>query len=280
MEFKILHRRALSAARKLFTAEIELLDLLAAIESCAGFWSSGYTSLHVYCTDGLGLSDDIAYRLVRVARKCQEVPGLRTALAAQRFTLSKAGVIVGVLTRENQAHWFALAETLTKRELEREVANENPESPGREHAREQGNGYVRLEFSIRTETHQLLQRSLELVAQKTGVSPSIADTLHFVLTKFVAKEDPVEKADRNESNFGPGTKNLTKNRHIVRARDRGRCQFGMPNGKICGERKWVDIHHIVPTSMGGSDEPENLITLCSAHHRIVHKAMQEGAPLH
>lgn len=280
MEFKILHRRALAAARKLFAAEIELLDLLGLIEKCAGFWSSGYTSLHVYCTDALGLSDDNAYRLVRVARKCQEVPGLRTALVAQRFTLSKAGVIVAVLTRENQERWFSLAEALTKRELEREVANENPEAPGRERTREQGNGFVRLEFSVRTETHQLLQRSLELVAQKTGESPSIADTLHFVLTKFVTKEDPVEKADRNESKFGPGTKNLTKSRHIVRARDRGRCQFGMPNGKICGEKKWVDIHHIIPSSMGGSDEPENLITLCAAHHRIVHKAAQEGTPLH
>lgn len=57
----------------------------------------------------------------------------------------------------------------------------------------------------------------------------------------------------------------------------------IPNArrKIRGERKWVDIHHIIPKGMGGSDEPSNLVTLCAAHHRIVHKAAaQEGAPLH
>ena len=61
MEFPLLHRRALAAARKLFTAEIELLDLFNAIEAVRGFEELGCTSLFGYATEELGLSEDCAY---------------------------------------------------------------------------------------------------------------------------------------------------------------------------------------------------------------------------
>jgi hypothetical protein len=33
----------------------------------------------------------------------------------------------------------------------------------------------------------------------------------------------------------------------------------------------VDVHHIVPRSEGGRNEPANLLTLCGAHHRAAHR---------
>lgn len=272
MEYEILHRRALVAARKLFTTEIELLDLLTLIEACSGFLKLGFPSLHVYCVDGLGLSDDVAYRLIRVARKSQEVPDLRAAIASGNTTLSKAAVIAPVLSAANKDVWIDQASQLNKRKLERAVADANPAAPRNERAKEQGNGYVRLEVSVPIETHDLLERALELVAQKTAEKPSIADTLHFVLAQFIKREDPIEKADRNVSKFGPGAKTTASIRHAVNSRDRGACQFKMPNGKICGQRKWLHVHHVKPKSEGGTDEASNLTTLCSAHHRLVHEA--------
>lgn len=51
----------------------------------------------------------------------------------------------------------------------------------------------------------------------------------------------------------------------VRFRDTG-CRFaGCPN------RKYVQIHHIVPWGRGGPTDLSNLVTLCSAHHRKVHE---------
>ena len=41
-------------------------------------------------------------------------------------------------------------------------------------------------------------------------------------------------------------------------------------GNRCENRRWLDVHHVVPRAAGGSNAPENLITLCSAHHRIEH----------
>ena len=38
---------------------------------------------------------------------------------------------------------------------------------------------------------------------------------------------------------------------------------------ICS-RKYFGLHHIIPRSMGGEDNEENLVTLCQFHHREVH----------
>jgi 5-methylcytosine-specific restriction endonuclease McrA len=53
-------------------------------------------------------------------------------------------------------------------------------------------------------------------------------------------------------------------RRAVRERDKGRCQF--PG---CNSRR-TDIHHIIPWAKGGKTRLRDLISLCEAHHVIVH----------
>jgi len=51
----------------------------------------------------------------------------------------------------------------------------------------------------------------------------------------------------------------------VRYRDRG-CRF--PG---CGTRAFTEAHHVVWWSRGGSTELDNLLLICSFHHRLVHE---------
>jgi 5-methylcytosine-specific restriction endonuclease McrA len=55
-------------------------------------------------------------------------------------------------------------------------------------------------------------------------------------------------------------------RRLVLARDRHRCQ--MPG---CNHTRFLEIHHIRPRARGGTHDPDNLITLCSACHRRAHQ---------
>jgi hypothetical protein len=55
-------------------------------------------------------------------------------------------------------------------------------------------------------------------------------------------------------------------RRAVLARDRHRCQ--VPG---CTHTHFVDVHHIRPRSDGGRNTLDNLITLCTAHHRAIHR---------
>jgi hypothetical protein len=52
----------------------------------------------------------------------------------------------------------------------------------------------------------------------------------------------------------------------VLRRDCGRCQ--VPG---CRSSRWIQIHHIVAREDGGSNDPCNLLCLCSAHHQAHHR---------
>ena len=55
-------------------------------------------------------------------------------------------------------------------------------------------------------------------------------------------------------------------RMVIR-RDRGRCR--VPG---CRSSRWIHIHHILAREHGGTNEPSNLVCLCSAHHQALHRA--------
>lgn len=267
--FSILHAYALEAARVFKTAESELIVLLQKIDDCQGFGELGHPSLFSYVHKGLGLSEACAQQLITVSRKAKTVPALQKAVAMEEITISKAKAMVAVLTPENSEEWLELAKNSSTRELEKAVAEAHPEAPKREKVRPQGHGWTRLDLSIDEETLEALQRTRELLAQKSNRSISLAEALKFLSTEFVRREDPVEKADRNVAKI-LHVKSSVQAKHRVHHRDRGKCQFRWPSGETCGSRQWLHIHHIQPKSEGGPNTSENLITLCSAHHRQLH----------
>ena len=55
----------------------------------------------------------------------------------------------------------------------------------------------------------------------------------------------------------------TSTRKAVYRRDGYRCI-------LCDSAQYIQIHHVVPRSEGGSDFPENLVTLCSRCHGQAH----------
>jgi hypothetical protein len=59
-------------------------------------------------------------------------------------------------------------------------------------------------------------------------------------------------------------------RHQVSWRDGAQCSYLDANGARCGQRRWLDIHHLVSVAQGGRNELENLVTLCAGHHRLTH----------
>ncbi len=78
---------------------------------------------------------------------------------------------------------------------------------------------------------------------------------------------------RENSKLRPQTKSKAlpaATKHAVFIRDNGECQAKMPTREKCSQRRWIDIHHKIRRSVGGRDTVENLVTLCSKHHRMLH----------
>ncbi len=57
-------------------------------------------------------------------------------------------------------------------------------------------------------------------------------------------------------------------RRAVLTRDQGQCQ-----APGCRHATYVDLHHIQLREAGGQNEADNLVTLCSAHHRAAHRGL-------
>ncbi len=76
----------------------------------------------------------------------------------------------------------------------------------------------------------------------------------------------------------PGKRNTTtippRVRREVMARDHHRCQ-----GPACGRIQFLEVHHITPRQQGGANKPDNLITLCSACHRLWHQRRESPVTL-
>lgn len=54
----------------------------------------------------------------------------------------------------------------------------------------------------------------------------------------------------------------------VRKRDNGQCSFISKDGKRCRERHALEIDHIKPYSIGGTNGIENLRLLCPTHSKL------------
>ena len=73
-----------------------------------------------------------------------------------------------------------------------------------------------------------------------------------------------QEGKRNTTTIPP------KTRRQVLARDRHRCRR-----KGCEHTRFLEVHHIVPRSRGGRNDNENLITLCSGCHGLLHQSKLE-----
>jgi 5-methylcytosine-specific restriction endonuclease McrA len=73
------------------------------------------------------------------------------------------------------------------------------------------------------------------------------------------------KGEKNRATIPPAR------RREALARDGYRCR-----ASGCGSAHFLDVHHMIPRERGGTNDPDNLITLCTACHRLIH---ERGLPM-
>jgi hypothetical protein len=81
----------------------------------------------------------------------------------------------------------------------------------------------------------------------------------------------IGRVDAHVGAAGPAAPRATQTipkalRRAVLRRDERTCR-----APGCRHATFVDVHHIVPRADGGRNVAENLVTLCSAHHRAIHR---------
>src|SRR5690606_12911467 len=75
-----IHKKALEIVQRYKASEVELIDILEKADVHKVQYLLGYSSLFKYATHGLGLSQEVAYIYINVARKSKEVPALKAEI--------------------------------------------------------------------------------------------------------------------------------------------------------------------------------------------------------
>jgi hypothetical protein len=161
------------------------------------------------------------------------------------------------LTLENQEEWVGKAVELPRRKLEEEVAIVAPEASVRDGVKPISWGLSQLKVGISKEFEAKLKRVQDLESQRTRRAVKISEALEASVDLYLEKKDPVKKAER----------------FLVRENNADACVARHVSGVIrSGIIPAKTKHQVIPRSQGGTDGLENLTTLCSAHHRMEHKA--------
>ncbi len=282
-------------------ATTDVIRHLREIQERKIYLEFGYPSLFEMCTKEFGYSNGAAQRRILAMRLVKDIPEVEEKIAAGEISLSTAASLQSFFQLEkkrevvpSKAERYELVQTcesMSSREVERELARRNPELDRRESIRAVSDDRMRLSYSV-TETLWRKMEQLKALRSHVNAKMTNEDLLEWLVELGLDKADPVRKAERAEvrrqkrkstdslpaSEVKPRHESVLgaePNRYITadvdhelaKSRSMG-CDFvDSATGKRCGSQHFLQRDHIVEYAQGGSNTLENLRWLCGQHNR-------------
>ena len=282
----------------------EVVRHLAEIDQRGVFRDWGYSSLFVYCRDGLGYVEASAYRRVQAARALKRHPEIYEKLKAGTLTLYGVGEVMKVQEREKRGELLQRVEGKSRREVEeivlpfkapeiskpervclKRVAVAKPlendlfadQSASEARKMQTQELEFQVSFSASQEFMDLFARVKALVP---GYQPDMKAVFECVLREYEKRHSPVEREKRRAQRKKKASVKRTRKpgsrpraigaavRDRVVIRDGAQCSFISDDGVRCGCREGLEFDHIRPRGLGGANNASNLRLLCRAHNQL------------
>jgi hypothetical protein len=139
-------------------------------------------------------------------------------------------------------------------------ADINPLSPDR----------YKVQITIGRDTLEKLRLAKDLLrhAVPSGDEAAIFDrALTALLTDLARRKFAATERRRPASAGAAGSRHVPADvKRAVWLRDLGRCAFVGTNGRRCGERAFLEFHHVRPHAMGGAATAANIQLRCRSHN--------------
>jgi len=301
-------------------ATAHLIVLLAEMDTRRLYLQQGYSSLFVYCTRCLRLSEHAAYGRIEAARAARKFPLILDRLADGSITLTTICLLSNHLTGDNHQRLLDGASHKSRREVEEQVAalrpmNASPsvvrklpqpkpltkdpvselivepvptpvatsstptttnaepcieQPPGPPAVRPLSPEQYKVQFTVGPDAHRKL-RSLQDLMRHVVPDGDIAEIFDRAITLLLRNVERRKFADAQRPRLTDDVAKST-GRHVpaavkraVWARDQGQCAFVGSRGR-CGERGFLEFHHVIPFADGGATATENLQLRCRSHN--------------
>lgn len=295
-------------AGHLAAGECRWLGLVAEYDRRAGHETWGCRTVAHWLSWHCGLDMRSAREKVRVAHALVNLPVVREEFAAGRLSYSKVRAITRVATAANEEQYFQVeydldascvvsgrmppevgAAVLQALELARKRISADQRGEGGPAGPSRSQGAVNVDaLAIMAEALMASEPAVRAGGERWMVGINVdADALvdddpngpceidgQVALAPETVRrlccDASVAAIVRGQNGDPLGVTKRTRTiprwvRRAVHARDQG-CRF--PG---CGERAFVDAHHVRHWSRGGPSTPSNVVELCWFHHRLVHE---------
>jgi len=299
-----LDERLERAVRENERSEKLMCFYLVEIRDRRGEQAFGFANIWDYAAERFGFSERKTAYLLRLGTKLKRLPHLAEALASGKLGWTKAVKVAEVATPEDEAMWVDSALSLSVRELERRIRDGVPRTGGRISvwlSSEQNAVWQRaLEVCRRVSGAELDPgRCLELIAGEFLATYESLDARRDEHDND-GKEDESETTglESAPASDEPATDQEEDSSHdhtlMCPESDELPSPVSAPYGEIhravlqrdgyscvypgCSARMCLHVHHVEFRSRSGSkgrarsNSPDNLITACLVHHRMLHSS--------
>ncbi|HVO10167.1 MAG TPA: HNH endonuclease [Vicinamibacteria bacterium] len=264
----------------------------------------GYGSLFVYCRDALGLAEGDVYNRIEAARAARRFPVILEMLAEGAVNLTSVRLLAPHLTEENHRRILESARGKRKLQVEeiaarlapvpdvpsfvRRLPPPRPVEPAPEPAAADTDAgpvvsvnrpaaitplapfRYKLQLTIDAAVFEKLQLARDMLrhAVPSGDDAQILDrALTALLLELARKKFAATDSPRSAPGTTPGSRHVPAEvKRAVWLRDLGRCAFVAESGRRCGERAFLEFHHVRPFAMGGEASVDNVQLRCRRHN--------------
>jgi len=239
----------------------EILEHLEEIHRRRVYADLGYSSLFKYLVKELRYSEGAAARRINVLNLVKEVPKAKEMIANGELNLTSASLTQTLLKNEKKKEQFLnTVRDLSSREVERKLIAMTGGGTGKKEVKRRCSAdSVRISLILRDETMDKMNR-LKAMTKKYDT----AELIDFALELALKQCHP----GREKGRISKGSKNYrvvpAKTKRKLFQRAQNSCEI-----VGCGEIHHLEMDHIVPFSLGGSNELPNLRLLCRAHHQRI-----------
>ncbi|MBN8542036.1 MAG: HNH endonuclease [Deltaproteobacteria bacterium] len=278
----------------------EILDHINEVARRRLYADLGFSSIFDWLVKDLSYSESAAYRRMQAARVLLAVPeaagklesgalGLTVLSKVQTFIRADEKRTGQKMSIQEKSEILTKVESCSGREAEHRLAQHFPEVASqfpdglapKEKVRAISEDQVSVQVTFTRVQFEKLKRIQELLSH-THRGSSHAEFLDAAMDVFLEKKDPLRKAvkpraalcdtaaEADVPDVQPA-KSLTPSiRNAVLRKSGGQCEYRETKmGHRCESRHFLEIDHIQPRALGGTNVPDNLRVLCRTHNLLV-----------
>jgi hypothetical protein len=255
---------------------LEILQMLREIEVRRVYSLRAYPSLHEFCTKELGYSSGAAYRRIESMRLIKDIPDVETKILNGELNITMLSKVQGYVKHEKKQGKIVSADD--KKQLLSELAGKSSRevqkvliklapklSPSsRETQKQLNENDTLIRFTADSELMALLDH-IKTIDSKSHeqLNDTFKRLAKFYLSKKT-KSPAARKARAITSNGRYIPKQVVAE---VKKIANNQCQFTDPaTQRRCDAKSALEIDHILPYAMGGTNDLVNLRLFCKSHN--------------